>query len=69
LNNGLTAGEATRQEIAECMTPWANKPLLRQGEPPRWPAGAHLAFYDRLAPTGVCTTTAVRRDGTLLGPV
>jgi CelD/BcsL family acetyltransferase involved in cellulose biosynthesis len=66
LRNGLTAGEATRQEIAECMTPWANKPLLRQGEPPRWPAGAHLTFYDRLAPTGVCTTTAVRRDGTLL---
>jgi hypothetical protein len=66
LRDGLTAGEATRHEIAEWMTPWANQPFLRQGEPGRWPAGAHLAFYDRLAPTGVCTATAVRRNGTLL---
>ncbi|MDH2414180.1 GNAT family N-acetyltransferase [Nocardioides sp. CER19] len=66
LRNGLTTDSATRQEIAERMTAWANAPFLRQGEPARWPAGAHLAFYDRLAPTGACIATAVRRDETLV---
>jgi CelD/BcsL family acetyltransferase involved in cellulose biosynthesis len=63
---GVTAGTATRQEVADYLGAWAALPLTRQGRPPQWPSGAPLAFYDALAPSGVCRATAVRRDGALL---
>jgi CelD/BcsL family acetyltransferase involved in cellulose biosynthesis len=63
---GVTAGTATRTEVAEYLGAWAAVPFARQGLPARWPSGAHLAFYDALAPSGVCRAIAVRRDGELL---
>jgi hypothetical protein len=63
---GLTVGPATREEIAESFTAWANEPFVRQGLPPRWPAGFHLAVHDRLATSGVAVSRAVRRDGELV---
>jgi len=65
IRRGLVAGTATRQEVAEHLTSWANAPFLRQGRPPRWPDGAHLAAYDALPPE-VCPATAIRRDGEVL---
>ncbi|MGY1914635.1 GNAT family N-acetyltransferase [Blastococcus sp. SYSU DS0973] len=62
VRRGLVSGPATRQEVADHLTAWANAPLLRQGLPPRWPVGSHLAVYDAL-PREVCLATAVRRDG------
>jgi hypothetical protein len=66
VQEGLVAGPATRDEIADHLGTWANGTLARQGLSPRWPAGAHAQFYDALAPSGVCTGTAVRRDGQVL---
>jgi hypothetical protein len=63
---GVTAGTATRHEVAEYLGAWAGLPFVRRGLPPRWPSGAHLAFYDALAPSGVCRAIAVRRNGELL---
>jgi hypothetical protein len=64
--DGVVTGPATRDEIAEHMTPWATLPYLRQGRAPGWPAGAHLALYDALAPSGVAEARAVRRNGEVL---
>lgn len=63
---GLTAGTATRQEVAQHLGPWAALPFLRLGRAPRWPSGAHLGFYDALAPSGACRALAVRRGEELL---
>jgi GNAT acetyltransferase-like protein len=64
--HGLTAGPATRQEVADHLAPLVASTLARQGTSCRWPTGAHLRIYDALAPSGVCTATAVRRDEELL---
>jgi CelD/BcsL family acetyltransferase involved in cellulose biosynthesis len=65
VDQGLVAGPATRDEVAQ-LTGWVQSTFARQGLPPRWPAGAHQSIYDALVPTGACTATAVRRNGTLL---
>jgi Acetyltransferase (GNAT) domain len=64
--HGLTAGPATRQEVADHLGPLVKASLARQDMTCRWPAGAHLRIFDALAPSGMCTATAVRRDGELL---
>jgi CelD/BcsL family acetyltransferase involved in cellulose biosynthesis len=66
LRNGLETAAATRQEIADHLTDWANAPFIRQGLPPQWPAGLHLAVFDQLAAAGAALPTAVRRDGELV---
>lgn len=66
LRDGLETGEATRQEIEEHLTDWANAPFVRQGLPPQWPAGLHLAVFDQLTASGAALSTAVRRDGELV---
>jgi hypothetical protein len=65
VRRGLMAGPASRQEV-ESLTTLVNGTLVRQGVALRWPAGAHMKVFDTLAPSGVCTVTAVRRDGMLL---
>ena len=66
LEAGLTAGPATRDEIVGNLSRWSAEVFARQGLPPRWPAEAQLAIYDRLVASGVSHATAVRRDGELL---
>jgi Acetyltransferase (GNAT) domain len=66
LRRGLVAGPATRQEVADHLTPWANETLARNGQQPWWPPGAHARFFDALEPSGRLIATAVRRDGELL---
>lgn len=63
LRAGLTAGPATREEVAELLPRWSAEAFRRQGLPPDWPEGSHLALYDALAPTGAVLASAVRRDG------
>jgi CelD/BcsL family acetyltransferase involved in cellulose biosynthesis len=65
LEQGLTAGPATREDMA-ALTPWVAGTFAQQGLPARWPAGAHTRLYDALTEAGVASATAVRRDGELL---
>jgi hypothetical protein len=64
--DGIVIGPATRDEIAEHMTAWANAPFLRQGRAPGWPDGAHLAVHDALTPSGVVDARAVRQGDTVV---
>ena len=67
LRAGLEAGPVTREEVAAHLPAWAAEAFGRQGLPPRWPDGAHLAIYDALASRGVVVGTAVRKDGEPVG--
>ncbi len=62
LRSGVQVVPATREEIAESLSRWAEATFRRQGLAPRWPRGAHAAFFDALIPSGVALPSVVR-DG------
>lgn len=65
VQRGLTAEPATADDLTQ-LGPWVADTFARQGLPSRWPAGAHRAIFDALAPSGAAVATAVRHDGRLV---